>query len=64
VSLSIDGLHNVRNALAALACGLALGAPFDRLRHGLEQFQGVERRFQRLGTAAGVADPTSCDLSH
>ncbi len=55
VALAVPGLHNVRNALAALACGLALGAPFDRLRQGLEQFQGVERRFQRLGTAAGVA---------
>ncbi len=53
--LTVPGLHNVRNALAALACGLALGAPFDRLRPGLEQFPGVERRFQRLGAAADVA---------
>lgn len=55
LALAVPGVHNVRNALAALACGLALGAPFDRLRLGLEQFQGVERRFQRLGSVGGVA---------
>ncbi|MEP7380101.1 MAG: UDP-N-acetylmuramate--L-alanine ligase [Gemmatimonadota bacterium] len=54
LALRVPGLHNVRNALAALACGLALGATFERLRPGLEGFHGVERRFQRLGQAAGV----------
>ncbi len=52
--LQVPGVHNFRNALAAVGCGLALGASFDRLRAGLESFRGVERRFQRLGTVAGV----------
>ncbi len=52
--LRVPGVHNVRNALAAVATGLALGAGFEAMRPGLEAFGGVERRFQRLGSAAGV----------
>jgi UDP-N-acetylmuramate--alanine ligase len=44
----VPGIHNVRNALAALACGLALGCEFDKLVNGLLNFAGVERRFQRI----------------
>ena len=54
VVLRVPGQHNVRNALAAIASGLALGASIDALRTGLEAFAGVERRFQRLGQAKGV----------
>jgi len=55
VRLAVPGLHNVRNALAAVASGLALGATLDGMRAGLTGFRGVERRFQRLGEARGVA---------
>jgi UDP-N-acetylmuramate--alanine ligase len=54
VVLSVPGEHNVRNALAAIAGGLALGATLDAMRSGLETFTGVERRFQRLGSAQGI----------
>jgi UDP-N-acetylmuramate--alanine ligase len=54
VVLRVPGMHNVRNALAAIAAGLALGATVDGMRAGLEAFGGVERRFQRLGNAGGV----------
>lgn len=54
LALRVPGLHNVRNALAAIASGLALGAGFEAMRPGLEAFGGVERRFQRLGSAVGV----------
>ncbi|HSA57650.1 MAG TPA: UDP-N-acetylmuramate--L-alanine ligase [Gemmatimonadaceae bacterium] len=54
VTLRVPGIHNVRNALAATAAGLALGATFEQLRPGLEAFEGVERRFQRLGAVRGV----------
>lgn len=54
VALQVPGMHNVRNALAALGAGLALGASLDALRPGLERFEGVERRFQRLGSVGGV----------
>ncbi len=54
VSLRVAGRHNVLNALAALACGLALGAPFEALAYGLANVQGVRRRFERVGEANGV----------
>ncbi|MFN8670345.1 MAG: UDP-N-acetylmuramate--L-alanine ligase [Gemmatimonadaceae bacterium] len=55
LTLAVPGLHNVRNALAAVGSGLALGATLDAMRPGLERFRGVERRFQRLGSVGGVA---------
>jgi UDP-N-acetylmuramate--alanine ligase len=55
VELHVPGLHNVRNALAAIASGIALGVPLDAMAPGLAGFHGVERRFQRLGEARGVA---------
>jgi UDP-N-acetylmuramate--alanine ligase len=54
VMLRVPGRHNVLNALAALASGLALGASVERMACGLAKFTGVERRFQRLGEAGGV----------
>jgi UDP-N-acetylmuramate--alanine ligase len=47
-------MHNVRNALAAIASGIAIGTTLDAMRAGLESFTGVERRFQILGDVAGV----------
>lgn len=54
VVLRVPGRHNALNALAAIGAGLALGAPLEGLRPGLEAFAGVERRFQRLGAKEGV----------
>jgi UDP-N-acetylmuramate--alanine ligase len=54
LALRVPGLHNVRNALAALGAGIAIGVTLDAMRPGLEGFTGVERRFQRLGEVAGV----------
>ena len=55
VTLGVPGLHNVRNALAALACGIGpWGLKVADMAPGLAQFVGAERRFQRLGSAQGV----------
>ncbi len=54
IQLSVPGLHNVRNALAAIGAGLALGVTVPEMAPGLATFRGVERRFQQLGSAAGV----------
>jgi UDP-N-acetylmuramate--alanine ligase len=54
IELFVPGLHNVLNALAAIASGLALGVTVEAMRPGLASFRGVERRFQRLGVANGV----------
>jgi UDP-N-acetylmuramate--alanine ligase len=55
IDLMVPGRHNVLNALAAVASGLALGAEFGALARGLATFTGAERRFQWLGEAKGVA---------
>lgn len=54
VALHVGGTHNVLNALAAIAAGLALGAPFEGLAYGLGEFAGAQRRFERIGDAGGV----------
>ncbi|PYP80573.1 MAG: UDP-N-acetylmuramate--L-alanine ligase [Gemmatimonadetes bacterium] len=54
VVLAVPGTHNVRNALAALAVGLAFGLEVPAMAPGLESFRGVERRFQLLGEVDGA----------
>jgi UDP-N-acetylmuramate--alanine ligase len=44
----------VLNALAAVAVGLELDIPFDRIAAGLAGFSGVNRRFQKIGEGRGV----------
>lgn len=46
VSLHVPGLHNVLNALATIAIGFELNISFARIAFGLNQFKGVDRRFQ------------------
>ncbi|MEO6865598.1 MAG: cyanophycin synthetase, partial [Gemmatimonadaceae bacterium] len=55
VRLRVPGLHNVRNSLAALGAGIALGAEPAGMALGLGEFSGVERRFQRIADVAGVS---------
>jgi UDP-N-acetylmuramate--alanine ligase len=54
LALQVPGMHNVRNALAAVGSGISMGFTLESLRAGLERFEGVERRFQRLGAVRGV----------
>lgn len=52
--LRMPGLHNVRNALAAIGVGIALGLDPSRVAPGIEAFTGVERRFQHISDVAGI----------
>ena len=54
VSLSVPGLHNVKNALAAAAAAIALGVPGEAVERGLAQFRGAGRRFEHKGTYHGA----------
>src|SRR5262245_1068523 len=49
VTLNLPGVHNVRNALAAIAVGLELGVPEEKIVKALAEFRGVGRRFQNYG---------------
>ena len=52
--LFVPGVHNVLNATAAIAVGMGLEIPVERIREGIAQFRGVDRRFQLKGSAAGM----------
>jgi UDP-N-acetylmuramate--alanine ligase len=52
--LQVPGRHSVQNALAAIAVGLELDVPFDRIAQALADFQGAERRFQRRGVVNDI----------
>jgi UDP-N-acetylmuramate--alanine ligase len=52
--LQVAGLHNLRNAAAALAVVHELGADLSRALAALAEFSGVGRRFERVGEARGV----------
>ena len=54
--LKVRGKFNVVNALAAIALAAQLGIPAERSAAALEGFNGVKRRFERLGTLATGAE--------
>jgi UDP-N-acetylmuramate--alanine ligase len=54
ISLPVPGLHNARNACAAVTAGLVVGAPFDAAQRALGRFGGVARRFEFRGERDGV----------
>ena len=53
--LHVPGVHNVLNATAAVAVGIGLDIKPDQIHSALENFRGVDRRFQLRGKAAGVS---------
>ncbi|MCQ9373068.1 UDP-N-acetylmuramate--L-alanine ligase [Methyloversatilis sp. XJ19-13] len=52
VALNLPGLHNVRNALAAIAVANEVGVPDQDIARALSEFKGVGRRFTRHGDIA------------
>ena len=49
VKLNLAGMHNVLNALAAIAVAVELNVPDDAVLKALAEFKGVGRRFQSYG---------------
>jgi len=49
IELNLPGLHNVQNALAAIAIATELEAADADIQRALKEFNGVGRRFQRYG---------------
>ena len=54
VDLALPGLHNARNALAAIAAALAAGLPLEAVEAGLASFRGVKGRLQRRAGLNGT----------
>jgi len=54
LALSMLGDHNVQNALAAIAIAVEIGIGEDVIRRSLASFEGVKRRFTRVGEVDGI----------
>jgi UDP-N-acetylmuramate--alanine ligase len=54
ITLGAPGMHNVRNALGAIALARHAGAPFAAAQAALPLFSGVARRFQVIGAPRGI----------
>ena len=53
-NLPVPGMHNVANALAALATGNELGIGFEAMAQAIAVFSGVHRRLEKLGEKNGI----------
>ncbi|HEX8245074.1 MAG TPA: UDP-N-acetylmuramate--L-alanine ligase [Longimicrobium sp.] len=54
-TLRAPGVHNVRNALAAVAVARRFGIAWEVIARGLAEYAGIDRRFEQVGEAGGVA---------
>ena len=54
IKLSVPGIHNVGNALAAIATAHSMGISFDAICEGLKSFKGANRRFEYKGQYKGI----------
>ena len=54
IQLNVAGIHNVSNALAAIASARELHIPMDIIKKGLMAFEGTDRRFEYKGQFNGV----------
>jgi len=54
IDIHVAGIHNVLNAMAAVAACRELGIDFASIQKGLEEFRGAKRRFEKLGFEKGI----------
>jgi UDP-N-acetylmuramate--alanine ligase len=54
LTINIPGLHNVKNAMGAVAVALEMGIDFDVIRNAISEFTGVYRRFEIKGEKNGI----------
>ena len=54
VDLPLTGFHNISNALAAISVSLELHVPFDVIKRSLNNFTGIKRRFEIIGTEKDI----------
>ena len=62
IRLAVTGEVHIQNALAAYAAARLMGFSASEIKCGIEAFRGVKRRFEHMGTVAGV--PVICDYAH
>ena len=55
ISLSVPGVHNVENALVAIAAGRSFGLSMEEIARGLKHFGGTHRRFELKGRLGNIS---------
>ena len=50
LKIPLLGIHNIRNSVAALGVALSVGIPIQKIKKGLVNFKGVQRRFNKIFT--------------
>ncbi len=62
IKIPLLGLHNIRNATAALAVSITIGISIKTIKEGLREFKGVQRRFNKIFTYREI--PFFDDYAH
>lgn len=62
INLRVVGKYQVANALAAYSAARLCGFTPHEIKRGLEDFRGVKRRFEQIGSICGT--PVVCDYAH
>lgn len=55
ISLSVNGIHNIYNSLAAISVCNFLGLELDQIKSGIEGYQGIYRRLEYLGEEGKIS---------
>ena len=50
IKIPLLGVHNIRNSVGALCVALSVGIPIQKIKRGLTNFKGVQRRFNKIFT--------------
>ena len=50
IKIPLLGIHNIRNSVGALGVALSIGIPIQKIKKGLINFRGVQRRFNKVFT--------------
>ena len=54
LKIPLLGIHNIRNAVAAVAVALTIGISVKKIKDGLSKFKGVQRRFSKIFTYKNI----------
>ncbi|MED5580302.1 MAG: UDP-N-acetylmuramate--L-alanine ligase [Nitrospinota bacterium] len=55
IQVPMPGMHNASNALGAVALAMEINIPFESVKIGLEEFEGISRRMEFLGEVSGIS---------
>jgi UDP-N-acetylmuramate--alanine ligase len=54
IKIPLLGIHNIRNSVGALSVSISVGIPIKKIKRGLINFKGVQRRFNKIFTYNGI----------